>query len=815
MLGGVLAAVLLGGGGFFYYQRHAAAQAHTAAIAEQLGLARAAYAASDPRHWQRAVAAARHVLELDDKHPEAMGIGAEALLASALAEGTAAGSKTGQARALLDRASAAGLSSPQLVRARALAALAAHQPDGALTQLQPLATQAPGDGALALYLGWALEAKGDTGAAVTAYGRATKDPAVKLDALYGRGNAQLDAGQLDAARADFAAILAVAKDHLGAQVGLALTQPSSAAPQQEAELLAILARKDLAGADPRVIARAWSRAGDAARLAGRYDVARERFHKALSAVPLDLTATTGLAETELRDDKLPAAAALIAAALGVAKDNVPAQLVQSEIEIKQGKLPIAAQRLAALAGHVTPLAPLEQVRLHLLTGELLEAQGKDDEALDAYLLGAKLAGTVALAPLRAAVKKLGAMTAAAVTAKDPRRAEELQARATQLLEELAGRAEHDPQLALMLGGIWLEHGEPAKAEPWLRRVVEARPDDAEPRLQLGRALLASGQHDEALAVLTAARGLDPARGDIGVALARTDEALGRDAEAGALYTELLAGKLPSLELRGRAGRFFARTGALAKAGEQGAKIVEAEPGNAAGLYLNGEGLLAAGKPLEAKQAFQRALEIERDPQYLEALGRAAEALGQDGNRELQDLALRSYLAAAEAAPANPNALAGQGRLYVARHEAAKAVPPLLVATKLAPRNAEVLFLLGASYQELQQAAKARKWLEASIRIAPSADAFWRISQLDRDANHGSQAAAAVTEATRLAAESEQRTGTPIAWLTDALYLQGRVNFDLHNEPAARDAWSRYMARNPPASAELAEVKQLLATSLRR
>jgi hypothetical protein len=52
-------------------------------------------------------------------------------------------------------------------------------------------------------------------------------------------------------------------------------------------------------------------------------------------------------------------------------------------------------------------------------------------------------------------------------------------------------------------------------------------------------------------------------------------------------------------------------------------------------------------------------------------------------------------------------------------------------------------------------------------------------------------------------------------LTDALYLQGRVNFDLHNEPVARDAWVRYVARNPPASAQLAEVTQLLATSLRR
>ena len=815
VLGGLLATVVLGGGGFLLYKRHAATQERATAITEQLDLARASYTASDPQHWQRAAAAARRVIELDDKNPEALGIGAESLLASVLVEGTASGPKIGQARAMLDAARGAGISSPQLARARALSALVAHQPDGAVAQLQPLVAQAPKDGALALYLGWALEAKGDAAAAIKAYDLATTDPAVKLPALYGRGNARLELAELEAARADFSAVLALANDHAGAQVGLATAQPASAAPHQEADLMAILARKDLAGADPRAIARAWTRAGHAALRDGRYEVARERFRKALGVLPQDLAATIELAETELRDGKLDAAAELTAAALGVAKDNVPAQLVQSALELKQHKLPLAAQRLAALASHVTPLAPLEQARLHLLTGELLAAQGKDDEALDAYILGAKIARELDLSPLLAAVKQLGAMTATAVEAQDQGRADALRARSAQLLGELAEHAEQDPQLAMMLGLAMVSQGDAGKAEPWLRRVVEARPGDAEPRFQLGRALLASGKHDEAIEALSAARGLDPARGDIGVALARAYEALGRDPAAGALYTELLAGKLPSLELRGRAGRFFARTGALDKAGEQGAKIVEAEPGNATGLYLQGEGLLSAGKLLEAKQAFQRALERERDPQYLDALGRAAEALARGGDRELQDLALRSYLAAAEAAPTTFNSLAGQGRLYVARHEAAKAVPPLLAAAKLDPRSADVMFLLGAAYQELQQPAEALRLLEASAKLSPRPDAFWRIGQIARDANRGPRAAAALGEATRLAAEAEQRTGTPIPWLTDALYLQGRVNFDLHHESGARDAWIMYVARNPPASAQLTEVKQLLATSLRR
>jgi len=817
VLGGILAVALLGAGGFKLYQRHAEAHERTAAIAEQLAIARTSYAASDPRHWPRAADAARRVIALDAKNPEALGIGAEALLASALDEGTATQAKLGQARAMLDAAAGAGLSTPQLTRARALSSLAAHQLDGAIAQLTPLATQAPKDGTLALYLGWAFEAKGDMAAARAAYDAATNDPAVKLDALYGRGNTRLALADLEGARADFAAVLALAKDHLGAQVGLAMAQPPEAAQQQEADLVAILARKDLAEADPRVVARAWTSAGRAALRAGHGEIARVRFDKALVIVPQDLAATTGLAETELSDGKLGAAADLLAPALSAAKDDVPAQLVQSEIEIRQHQLPLAAQRLAALAGHVPPLAPLEQARLHLLTGQLLEAQGKDDAALDAYIQGAKLAGELDLAPMVAAVKKLTAMAAAASDARDPARASELRARAEALLAEHAEHAEHDPRLAMTLGVAYLQAGNAAAAEPWLRRVAGARPDDVEARYQLGRALRTTGKYAEALDVLSAASALDAGRADIGVELARTYEALGRDADAGTLYTKLLAGKDPSLLLRAWAGRFFARTGALDQAREQGAKIVAVDPDNAAGLYLEGEGLLAAGKAPDAKLRFERALESDRDPQYLDALGRAAEALAQDGDRELQDLALRSYAAVVQAAapPLSPrNAFAGQGRLYVARHEAAKAVPSLLEATRLDPDNDDVKLLLGAAYQELQKTTLALQWLQASTKHAPRADAFWRIAQIYHDTNRGSQAAAAAGTATRLAAETEQHTSAPIPWLTDALYLQGRINFDLHKEAAARDAWTLYVARNPPASARLTEVKQLLSTTLR-
>ena len=144
------------------------------------------------------------------------------------------------------------------------------QLDRALQKLQPLSAATPTDGFLSLYLGWALALKGDQKAALAAFDQAmAANAGLKLTVLYWRGRAKLVLADLAGARADFAAVLAVAKDHIGAQVGLAAATPPSQAAQQESDLLAILARKDIDAADPRVRVQAWTLAGDDARRGGR------------------------------------------------------------------------------------------------------------------------------------------------------------------------------------------------------------------------------------------------------------------------------------------------------------------------------------------------------------------------------------------------------------------------------------------------------------------------------------------------------------------------------------------------------------------
>jgi tetratricopeptide (TPR) repeat protein len=805
----VLAAA--GGGGFYLFQKYQAKQQRSEEIDKELNKARAAMTAADPGHWARAASATRKVLELDPEQPAALGIGAEAQLASWLADGTIGA--TNKAKKLLLTAKEADLKGPEIQRARALQQVANGQADQALPALQALATAAPTDAALQLYLGWANAQTGNTPEAVKAFDRAMQSPPLKIAALYGRARAKLAQVELDGARADFAAVLEQAKDHIGAQVGLAAALPAAQAAQQEADVLAILQRKDLATADPRAVTQAWVLAAEAARRSNRLDVARERYKKALAVLPSDVAALSGAADVELRDGKIDAASDLVNKATTEAPNDMRAQLLAAQLEIARGQLEGAAKRLDLLGARQPPPPALDRARLKLVTGKMLEARGDDVAAVEAYADAAKLAGDLDLAPLLAAVTKLTALAAKADEGKDTAKANALRARADSLLGSIAQNAQKDAQLALTLGIAYLQVGAADKAEPWLRQAVDARPNDADAHYQLAKALGSLGRNDEAIASLRRATEIDPAREEFGIELARRYEASGRNNDAEAQYTRLLAGKDPSLELRARAGRFFARIEKPDKAAEQGEKILAVDPSSPAGYFLKAEGLLAKGELDAARKLYQLAADAEKDPQYLDGLGRVAFRLS-DKDVKYQDTALRAYIAAAELDPTMFNPQLGMGMLHIARHEFEQAVKPLLAAYKIKDTALGAL-LLGRAYKEISQVKVATEWYEHSLKLEPSSVAYFNLGLIYFDANQGAKAAAALANATKRGFDEEKQMGMVVPWLTEALYYQGRVNSDLHNDSGARDAWEKFVARNPPNDARLQEARQKLATELRR
>lgn len=70
-------------------------------------------------------------------------------------------------------------------------------------------------------------------------------------------------------------------------------------------------------------------------------------------------------------------------------------------------------------------------------------------------------------------------------------------------------------------------------------------------------------------------------------------------------------------------------------------------------------------------------------------------------------------------------------------------------------------------------------------------------------------AAALTRATNAAIAEEKKGNAKVDWLTEALYLLGRVEHDRRSEGAARRAWELYLGRNPTNLPQVDEVKRLL------
>ena len=223
-------------------------------------------------------------------------------------------------------------------------------------------------------------------------------------------------------------------------------------------------------------------------------------------------------------------------------------------------------------------------------------------------------------------------------------------------------------------------------------------------------------------------------------------------------------------------------------------------------------MIVANRLDDARKELALAVDGDPDPQYLDAQGRAAEASAV-GDTKYFDLALRAYERAIAAAPQMFNPQAGTGRVYIARKEYSKAVVPLLAASKIDPKNTEVMFYIGLAYKNTGQPTTAAQWLTNAVKAHPDADGYWQLAQIYQDANDSRQESA-LREATSLGAAKETKDGVKVEWLTDAYYRLGQTEYGLHNNPAAKAAYEKFVGRSPPAGPQLSEARQLLNGELR-
>ena len=491
--------------------------------------------------------------------------------------------------------------------------------------------------------------------------------------------------------------------------------------------------------------------------------------------------------------------------------SVEAQLLLAEIAIRQNKISEAETQLEALRNLTPPLNPIQRARVMVLQGRALEAQpAKIGEALPSYIEAIQLVGDKDVGPTVAATSLL-ARQATALETSDPAKAAELRAQADQLLAPLTERAEKDAGLATTLGGAYLDAKNPLKAEQWVRKALASRPNDIEAHFRLAEALRMQERLDESLAMLKKAYDLAPERVDVGLELAREYERRGRELEAGTMYDRLLTGKEVSIDLRGRAGRFFIRQGNFDKAKEQGEAIAAIDAQNPAGQYVRGEVLLNANQTEEARRLFQQAVDADPNPQFFDALGRAAERwAAETGDTRFKDEALRAYTDAVKGDPRIFTSQVGKARLLLDRRDAKGALATLKEAEAIKAGDPEVAYGMGLAYVGLNQRKEAITWLNKSMVAKPRAIAAYRLALLYLDADQGGATVSSLTTAVKLGLEEEVQSGKLLEWLTDAMYTLGQMEYERRNHGAAKRAWNQYIARSPKDQARVDEVKRALA-----
>jgi predicted Zn finger-like uncharacterized protein len=798
-----LGVVLAGAGGYLGYQKWQERKDRAATIQRSVNQARQALRAGEPGHWDKAAQAAERALAAAPDDAAAAGLAVQAYYAGIIDEGTNATARRAKGDALSRRITGESLQGPEITKAEALRAIVDGLPGRAVELLQGLLRTSKNDPDALLYLGWAYAGLENWPEAAAAFQRAADaSPSRKAPAVYGLARAQLAMGDRAAARENFRKVIVELdqKNHVGALVGAAQASETTQFGQRENEYLAILRRKDIEQADPRAVALAYALAGDEALRAGRTDEARRRYDKALEHDGNSTIALIGKAKAALRAGQLAESRDKLESLLQLRPGDPDATLTLAEVAAAQGQAS-EAQTLAdaIIAGESALITDTARARAHLIRGEVLAAdEAQRDGAIADYEQARKLAGagdigieaTIALAELYTRMGPDGSR------------------QALELLQPIEQRASGDPALAVTLGVAYLSAGDGAAAATWFRKALDSRPDDIEARFQLGKALLAQGLTDEAVATMREAYQADPGREDIGLRLAIVYEELERDPEAGALYGQLLARKEPAVNVQARAGRFYARTGEADKAGALGEAILTEQPNHATGLYLRGEGAYGRGDYEAALRDFQQAVALDQAAQYLDALGRTFEAQNRPED------AMRAYTRANEQDPTYLNPLMGRARVHIMRTEYNKAIELLEKAAADADttpaQKAEIHTNLGLAYQRKGDKRKAVDQYRTALRHADD-DAFtwYRLGETYYDLDRPADAAASLTRATALADDDA-------AWLTEAWRKLAYAQRN-RDRRAAINAFEEYLARDPSGAEAIDAKKELrwLKENIRR
>jgi predicted Zn finger-like uncharacterized protein len=777
--------VLVGVAGFAFV-RMQAQQQQERTIAKSLLEGREFMASDDPTHWDAAVKACDKALALDKKQADALGLKAQALLASVIDDGRNEKKRTDQADDVLSDAARAGVHGAEIEKGTALRAVMDGKADEARKALAALSQKDRADKNLPLYQGWA-ELEGQNPAAAKDYfGRALQLAPNRVPALYGLGLAHLAAGPAEygQAKAKFLEVLKTRSSHIGARVGLVEMDKHDRAGKREKSIAEIIHSKEAEQGHPRQVSRAWSLYADEALAFGRIDEAADRYAEAFRLDRRNIDAEIGKAVTAMEQGKLPEARSRVEGVLKQQPSNVKALVAAARLSLLESKVSEAHDYIDRAVK-----AKADHPEVQLWLGHVLQV-----DPVGAGVAGAEEAykKAISLDPERfepyIALSRL-----LLAQGRNPE--------GVKVLEPVEKAAAGDAILANTLGVAYLGAGDAQKAETWFKSATQTDPKNVDARANLGNALEAQGNLPAAIVELEAAHRMAIQREDVILRLAVAYEKAKRVDDGERLYGELLkprdGSKPPSLAARAAAGRFYARRGSTAQAATLGESILAEDPRYPAGLFLRGVALLAEDKASDAQKHFQDAIALDPQPQYYDGLGRAHEK-----QRVLED-AVNAYDIAIKRDPSYVAPRVGKARVYMSRRDFKGAMPDLQEAVRLEPENPEIHARIGECLKELKKNKEAVEWLQKAIALdGRYARAYFLLGDVLYDDNKADAAAANLKRFIDLSTPDDP--ARPYAY-----YVLGRTHAQLRNKAAMCQTFKEFMEVAEKTDPRRDEVKRYL------
>ncbi len=337
--------------------------------------------------------------------------------------------------------------------------------------------------------------------------------------------------------------------------------------------------------------------------------AEAEFHKALAVNPQLVCALDGMAQALVKEKRYDAAIDDWRQALRIQPDAPDLQLALATATYKAAKARQADGlpdlEGAGVADAIRILTDLlkshpDTTAAYFTLGNIYASERRDREAADEYqeIVRRNPTDTVALAAEVKALIDASAYTEALAPARD-----------------FVRRKPSDPSGHVMLGTVYQQLGDYAKAEPELELGAAGAPDDFEARYQLGLVLARMGKPDQALPQLQKAVALKPGDRAAQFQLVSVLRSLGRMQEAaqlvGKLRTEQSEESLNSqLASEGTKANDLFQSGKPADAAQIYRHMLEENPRNAQTAYNLGLALEAMNDTKGAEDAIRKAIDID-------------------------------------------------------------------------------------------------------------------------------------------------------------------------------------------------------------